>query len=140
MKRFGTYNEDFANLFECYAKVNTMMSEVTLPSLNRKHAPTFNKTPSYDGLKVIKIMQHRPSGGAEFTHACKLLSVDHDDGQGNVILTAEDQNKRKVQITISGNSTIVKFLHSTGSVVEVQTSIPVMFDETSGELTIVNSQ
>lgn len=137
MKRFGTYESDFANLFECYTRVNTTLVERSLPSDVRKMS-TVTTGLSFEDLQVIKIYQAKLSGGGELTHVCKGVSIQSDDGAGNVIISCKNQDKLNVQIVTSDNNTTVRLIYPTGEETKFDTSTPLQYDKSSGVLTIIN--
>lgn len=140
MKRFGTYESDFANLFECYAQVNkSMVIERDLPSVNRGvNIPVNRKSPSFSGLKYIKIFLQRAGQGADLIHLAKLKSIDSDDGEGSTVISATE-NSDMIQVVISKKSTQVKVVDKQGNIEnQFVTSIDPKFDESSGELTIIH--
>lgn len=139
MKRFGTYESDFANLFECYAQVNkSIVVERDLPSVSRNvNIPTNSKEPSFRGLKFIKIFLQRAGQGADLIHLAKLKSIDSDDGEGSTIITGTE-NDDTIQIIVNKKSAQVKVVDSQGNIEnDFVTSIAPRFDNESGELTII---
>lgn len=139
MKRFGTYESDFANLFECYAQVNkSIVVERDLPSVSRSvNIPTNSKEPSFRGLKFIKIFLQRAGQGADLIHLAKLKSIDSDDGEGSTIITGTE-NDDTIQIVVNKKSAQVKVVDSQGNIEnDFVTSIAPGFDNESGELTII---
>jgi len=140
MKRFGTYESDFANLFECYAQVNkSVVIERDLPSVSRSiNIPTNKKGSSFKGLKFVKIFLQRTGQGADLIHLAKLKSIDSDDGQGSTIITASE-NDDTIQIVINKKSAQVKVVDQQGNIEnDFVTGIAPRFDEESGELTIIH--
>lgn len=140
MKRFGTYESDFANLFECYAQVNkNVVVERELPSVSRGvNIPTTSPGPSFKGLKYIKIFLQRNGQGADLIHLAKLKTIDSDDGEGSTVITAtEDEDT--IQIVSSKKSTQVKVVDSQGNIEnDFVTRVAPKFDDESGELTIIH--
>lgn len=137
MKRFGYYNNDFNNLFECYAKV-TPIVERELPSVNMQRVTTLNKNGhSYPEAKFCKIFVQRPGGGADLTYFGKISSIDSDDGQGNTVITAKDGDKILNVVTTKSNAQ-VRVISNTGHVDdEFITSLPARFDSSSKDITII---
>jgi hypothetical protein len=142
MKRFGMYNNDFNNLFECYSKVNSMIVERELPSITRVPVNTNSGESSFPGARFLKIFTQKPGMGADMTMLGKISSVDSDDGEGSVILTARDGDKT-INATISSPSKQchIKVLSDTGEIEDdFITSIPVRFDSEQKDITIINIQ
>lgn len=140
MKRFGTYESDFANLFECYAQVNkSVVVERDLPSVNRSiNIPTTSKEPSFKGLKFIKIFLQRVGQGADLIHLVKLKSIDSDDGEGSTIITGSEGDDT-IQIVVNKSSAQVKVVDSQGNIEnDFVTNIAPRFDSENGELTIIH--
>lgn len=140
MKRFGTYESDFANLFECYAQVNkSVVMERDLPSISRGiNIPTSKNGSSFKGLKFVKIFIQQTGQGADLIHLAKLKSIDSDDGEGSVIITTIEGDDT-IQIVINKDNSQVKVVDSQGNVEnDFVTSIAPRFDEDSGELTIIH--
>ena len=137
MKRFGYYNDDFNNLFECYAKV-TPIVERDLPSANMQRIPSLNSSGhSYPEAKFCKVFVQRPGGGADLTYFGKITGIDSDDGQGNTIITAKDGERVLNVITTKSNAQ-VRVISNTGEVDdEFITSIPARFDPSSKDITII---
>lgn len=135
MKRFGMYNDDFTNLFECYAKVGTVV-ERKLPSMSRT-AMSVSTTPSFDNARAVKIFIQRPGQGADLAHLAKIVSVDSDDGKGGVILTCKEGDKT-IQLSTTPDNAQVKVVSSSGEIENhFITTLPVRFDAESGELTVI---
>lgn len=135
MKRFGMYNDDFTNLFECYSKVGTIM-ERELPSVKRK-AMSVSSTPSFDNASVVKIFIQKPGRGADLAHLAKIVSVDSDDGEGGVILTCKEGDKT-IQLSTTPENAQVKIVSQSGDIEDnFITTLPVRFDSDSGELTVI---
>ena len=139
MKRFGKYESDFVNLFECYAQINkSMVVEKDLPSVSRSVTIPTSKNPSFRGLKYIKIFLQRTGQGADLIHLAKLKSIDSDDGEGSTIISAKE-NSDTIQIVVSKNNAQVKVVDAQGNIEnDFVTSIAPRFDEESGELTIIH--
>lgn len=140
MKRFGTYESDFANLFECYAQVNkNIVVERDLPSVSRSvNIPTNEKGSSFKGLKFVKIFLQRTGQGADLIHLAKLKSIDSDDGQGSTIITAQEEEDT-IHIVISNKSAQVKVVDTQGNIEnEFVTNVAPKFDQDNGELTIIH--
>jgi hypothetical protein len=140
MKRFGKYEDDFANLFECYAQVNkSIVVERDLPSISRGvNIPTTSKSPSFSGLKFIKIFLQRTGQGADLIHLAKLKSIDSDDGEGSTIITGVEDDDT-IQIVVSKKNAQVKVVDSEGNIEnDFVTGIAPRFDSESGELTIIH--
>lgn len=142
MKRFGMYNNDFNNLFECYSKVNSMIVERELPSVTREPVNTNSGKASFPGARFLKIFTQKPGMGADMTMLGKISSVDSDDGEGSVILTAQDGDKT-INATISSQSRQchIKVLSGIGEIEDdFITSIPARFDSEQKDITIINIQ
>jgi len=135
MKRFGRYNNDFTNLFECYSQVGTV-TERKLPSIER--VPTGVSTGnSFPGAKFIKVFIQRIGRGADLTHLAKIDSIDSDDGNGGAILTGEDGDKQ-LHITTTKDSTQVRIVDKTGTIEnDFITTTPVRYDDKSKEITVI---
>ena len=135
MKRFGMYNDDFTNLFECYSRVGTVV-ERELPSVERK-AVSVSSTPSFENASVVKIFIQKPGQGADLAHHAKIISVDSDDGEGGVILTCKEGDKT-IQLSTTPESVQVKIVSQSGDIENnFITTLPVRFDSKLGELTVI---
>lgn len=142
MKRFGMYNNDFNNLFECYSQVNSMIVERELPSITRIPVNTSSGESSFPGAKFIKIFTQKPGMGADMTILGKIDTIDSDDGKGSVILTARDADKT-INATISSptKQCHIKVISSEGEIEEdFITTVPVRFDPEQKDITIINIQ
>lgn len=142
MKRFGMYNNDFNNLFECYSQVNTMIVERELPSVTRVPVTTNSGERSFPGLKYVKIFTQKPSRGADMTSLSSVSAIESDDGKGGVIITSKDGDKTvNVIISTADKSCHVKISGQSGEIEdEFITTIPVKFDSENKELSIINIQ
>jgi hypothetical protein len=142
MKRFGMYNDDFNNLFECYSQVNSMIVERELPSMTRVPVVTNSGERSFPGARFLKIFTQKPGLGADMTIFGKIDSIDSDDGKGGVILTARDGDKT-INATISSpaKQCHIKVLSSTGEIEDdFITTVPARFDSEQKDITIINIQ
>lgn len=142
MKRFGMYNNDFNNLFECYSKVNSMIVERELPSVTRGSVNTNAGEQTFPGAKFLKIFTQKPGMGADMTSLGKITSIDSDDGEGGVILTARDGEKT-INATISSPSKQchIKIISPAGEIEDdFVTNVDARFDSEQKDITIINIQ
>jgi hypothetical protein len=138
MKRFGRYDNDFNNLFECYSKVSPgLIVERELPSATREILSDTIGGTSFNGLKNVKVFLQRPGRGADLSHLINLKSVDSDDGDGGAILTGSEDDKT-FNIVTNKKSAQVKMIDQQGNVEnDFVTNISPRFDGSTGELTII---
>lgn len=142
MKRFGMYNNDFNNLFECYSQVNSTITERELPSITRIPVNTDSGERSFPGAKFLKIFTQKPGMGADMSVLGKIVSIDSDDGKGGVILTARDGDKT-INATISSptKQCHIKIYSPTGDVEDdFVTNVDARFDSEQKDITIINIQ
>ena len=135
MKRFGKYDSQYTGLFDAYTAVNPTIKEnvYVKPTLNES-----GKALSFPGIKFVKIFVQRAGRGADLVHLGKITSVDSDDGQGNTIMSAVDNNKN-LHITLANKSAQVKIVDDRGYLEnEFVTTTPIRFDGEKKELTIIN--
>jgi len=139
MKRFGRYNNDFNNLFECYAKVSPgLVAERTLPSETRKPIDLSSREPSYPDVKQVKVFIQRHGRGADLAHVIKAKNIDSDDGDGGVILSGTEGEKI-FNIVTNKKSAQVKTIDSQGNIEnDFVTNIAPRFDSENKELTIIH--
>lgn len=142
MKRFGMYNNDFQNLFECYSRVNGTISEMQLPSTRRHTIDTTDGEPSFPGARILKIFTMRPGGGADLTHEADEIHIRSDDGSGGVILSATDRDGRTYDISLISKPESrceVKSYDSTGGgEMSFKTNVPIRYDPVAKDITIIN--
>lgn len=137
MKRFGMYNNDFNNLFECYAKVNKQLVVESLPSETRK-ATTISTGDSYPGLKQIKIFIQKPGRGADLTNIINVKSIDSDNGNGGAIISG-DENDRTFHLVTTDKNAQVKTIDQQGTLEnDFVTNVAPKFDQSKGELSIIH--
>lgn len=138
MKRFGRYNNDFNNLFECYAQVTgDMMCETTTTRVYEDSKISTGTT--YPGLKFVKIFKQLKGRGANMAYLGKLRSVDSDNGSGSVIMTAVD-GEQTLHVASADGRAEVKVSTDGEIIDQFQTSTPVRFDKTGGELIIIQTE
>lgn len=139
MKRFGRYNNDFNNLFECYAKVSPgLVVERSLPSETRKPVDISSRTLSFPDVKKIKVFIQRHGRGADLAHVIKTNNVDSDDGDGGVIISGTE-GERNFNVVTSKSSAQVKVVDRQGNIEnDFVTNIAPRFDSERGELTIIH--
>ena len=90
MKRFGKYNDEYSSLFETYAAVNPgLYREAYVPIVSEKSLGR-----SFPDLKYVKVFLQKVGRGADLRHLGKVVSIDSDDGEGNTIITAKDNDKK----------------------------------------------
>lgn len=138
MKRFGTYDNDFNNLFECYNKVNkNIVVERSLPSETRQPITTLTGD-SFPGIKHVKIFIQRPGRGADLAHLVNINSIDSDNGESGAILSGTEGEKSFHMSTTDTNAQ-VKVVDSQGNLEnDFVTTIAPKYDSKSGELTIIH--
>jgi hypothetical protein len=140
MKRFGMYNDDFKNMFECYSRVSPeIVAERTLPSMNRKTPPAINPVGhSFPGAKYCKIFIQQPGRGADLRHLGKVNRVESDDGEGNTVISSSEQNIT-LNVVTTETGAQVRIIDSTGRVEnEFVTNIAPRFDNSTKEITIIH--
>lgn len=138
MKRFGMYNDDFNNLFECYSQVNG--EDTTNLIMTRPVEGIISEKLTYPGAKFVKVFTQKPGRGADLSTLGNIKSIDSDDGQGGVIISAVDGDKG-VDVVMADDQCHVKIFDSKGAVEDqFITNIPVRFDEDQKEITIINIQ
>lgn len=112
MKRFGMYNSDFNNLFECYAQVNSQIVERRLPAgLRKSLTDTTSKQPSFPGINNVFVVMTSPHTKSVPVPAyeCDDVVVNSDDGNGTAVITARDENRGKtLNIIVSNQQAYVK--------------------------------
>ena len=138
MKRFGMYNDDFSNLFECYSQVNgDTTPELVVP---RPTVGIISEKLTYPGARFVKVFTQKPGRGADLSTLGNIKSIDSDDGQGGVIISAMDGEKG-VDVVMADDQCHVKIIDSKGAVEDqFITNIPVRFDKEQKEITIINIQ
>ena len=135
MKRFGKYDNDFNNLFECYSKVGTIV-EGGLPSLSRQPAGV-STGDSFPGAKYIKIFIQKTGRGADLAHLADVDSIDSDDGDGGSVLIGRDGSK-KLHIITTKNNAQVKTVDVDGNIEsDFVTTAPVRYDADNKEIIII---
>lgn len=139
MKRFGRYDNDFNNLFECYSQVQPeLVQEISLPSLSRSKQ-TKSTQPSYPGLNTIKIFVQQPGRGADLRHMASDCDVMSDDGDGGVILSGKS-DQDSIHATITKNDAQIKIVDPVDGHVENEfvTKIKPRYDSAQNELSIIH--
>ena len=135
MKRFGKYDNDFNNLFECYSKVGTIV-ERELPSVSRASMTSISGD-SFPGAKFIKVFIQKTGRGADLAHLAKVASIDSDDGDGGTVLTGHDGDKKLHIITTKKNAQ-VKTVDDIGNIEnDFVTTAPVRYDNDLKEIIII---
>ena len=135
MKRFGRYNNDFNGLFECYAKVGTIV-EGELPSSNRNPIVS-SSIESFPGAEFIKVFVQQKGRGADLVHLAKVESIGSDDGDGGTVISGEDGDKT-LHISTTNNGVKVTVSDKQGSIENTfVTPTPVRYDNKSKEITII---
>lgn len=137
MKRFGRYDNDFNNLFECYQQVNGMVMERSLPSETRQ--PTSITTGnSFPGVKHVKVFIQRPGRGADLTNMINVSRVDSDDGESGAIISGVDGDKT-FNIATTKKTAQVKTIDSQGNLEnDFVTNVSPRYDADKKELTIIH--
>jgi hypothetical protein len=133
MKRYGMYNNDFTNLFECYERTHTDVKLKT-PVFFTEQATN----PSFPGLQHVKIFIIRPQGGADLTHWGKDVTVESDNGQGGVVLTCKEDDGTLIHVTTSEENADVTVSRGGAVVDQFRTVSPVKFK--NDVLTIIFKQ
>lgn len=133
MKRFGMYNNDFNNLFECYERTHKDV-KVATPLLFTEQATN----PSFPRLQHVKIFIIRPQGGADLTHWGKDVTVDSDNGRGGVVLTCKEDDGTLIHVTTSEDNAEVTVSRGGSVVDQFHTVSPVKFKD--DVLTIIFKQ
>ena len=138
MKRFGRYDNDFNNLFECYSKVNkSFVIERQLPSETRQPITTLTGD-SYPGIKHVKIFIQRPGRGADLAHLVKINSIDSDNGESGAILSGIEGDKTFHMSTTDTNAQ-VKVVDSQGNLEnDFVTTVAPKYASGTGELSIIH--
>ena len=138
MKRFGMYNEDFNNLFECYSRVSPgLVAERALPSQTRQPI-SLGSGDSFPQLKRIKIFIQRPGRGADLAHTIEIKSIDSDNHDGGVVITGTEHDKLFNVITTKTNAQ-VRVIDSQGNVEnDFVTSVKPKYDTNTKELSIIH--
>lgn len=133
MKRYGMYNNDFNNLFECYERTHTDIKLMTPLTFTEQASE-----PSFPGLQHVKIFIIRPQGGADLTHWGKNVTIESDNGNGGAILTCTEDDGTLIHVTTSQDNARVVVSRGDAVVDQFQTVSPVKFDD--GVLTIIFKQ
>lgn len=138
MKRFGMYNNDFNNLFECYNKVcGDVITEFQLPSQAREASAVKIAGNSFPDLEKIKIFHQKFGRGADLIHQVDLKRIDSDDGDGGVILTGIE-NDKVFNIITNKKTAQVRLIDRTGQEENnFVTSVEPRFDPNTKELSII---
>jgi len=139
MKRFGRYDSDYNNLFECYSKVQPgLIREVSLPSMTRQKI-TKSHGNSYPELETVKIFIQQPGRGADLRHQVSNCEVMSDDGDGGVVLTGED-GRDTIHAVLTKRDAQIKVIDSNDGHVENEfiTTIQPKFDSDQKELRIIH--
>lgn len=140
MKRFGMYDNDYNNLFECYNQVAGVINEAPirqLPSETREQS-TSNKGDSFPGIKQIKVFVQKPGRGADLMNMINVSSVDSDDHEGGAIISG-NENDRNFHVSTTKKSAQIKTIDRLGNIEnDFVTNIEPRFDPKSGELTIIH--
>lgn len=133
MKRFGRYDNDFSNLFECYCDVNQQLRERNFTITESKYGST-----SYPDLDNVKVFIQRPGRGADLIHQINLQSINSDDGDMNTMLTGKEGDKT-FNITTTPESAQVKTVDIAGNIEnDFVTRIKPKFDSDKKELIIIH--
>ena len=78
MKRFGMYNDDFSNLFECYSQVNgDTTPELVVP---RPTVGIISEKLTYPGARFVKVFTQKPGRGADLSTLGNIKSVGNVRG------------------------------------------------------------
>ena len=138
MKRFGMYNNDFNNLFECYNKVcGDVITEFKLPSEIRNSNKKQITGNSFPELQKIKIFHQKFGRGADLIHQVDIKRIDSDDGDGGVILTGSEDDKI-FNIITNKKTAQVRLIDKTGQEENnFVTNVEPRFDPESKELSII---
>jgi hypothetical protein len=137
MKRFGRYDNDFSNLFECYNQVTGVVSEKQLPSQTR-NINLSSKDRSFPGLERIKVFVQKHGRGADLMHMINVTSVGSDDGDGGTILTGQENDKTFHMSTTKDNAHL-KIVDAQGNVEnDFVTNVKPRYDTSTNELTIIH--
>jgi hypothetical protein len=135
MKRFGKYDSQYTGLFDAYTAVNPTFCEPIQP---KRLFTESSKTLTFPGIKFVKIFLQKAGRGADLIHLGKVIAIDSDDGEGNTIMSAVDDEKN-IHITLAGKATQVKIIDDRGQLEnEFVTTTPARFDLDKKELTIIN--
>lgn len=135
MKRFGTTNNDFTKLYECYT---TVMNGVQQTQVIQESQIEVTKSPSFPGANNVKIYKQRPGVGADLVYVGKTVTFQSDDGDGGTVGSASDIDKT-LQFVTSKNSTQVKVVDQSGGVEEeFVTTVPVKFDSENYDIIIIH--
>jgi hypothetical protein len=141
MKRFGYYNNDLNNLFECYAQVSPeLVVEKQLPSYTRQPTTVNRGGISFPGAKFCKVFVQQPSGGADLKYLGRVTSVESDDGEGNTFITSK-QGDDTINIITSKQNAQVRVFDNTGAVEdEFTTTLPARYDSNTNEIIIIQTE
>jgi len=135
MKRFGRYNSDFTNLFECYSQVGTV-TERKFPSTSIGIDGASSGI-SFPGAEFIKVFIQQAGRGADLTHLAKISSIDSDDGDGGSIITGVEGDKQLHIVTTKDNAQ-VRVVGSAGDIEnEFVTITPIRYDDKNKEIVII---
>ena len=107
MKRFGMYNNDFNDLFECYEQVTGVVTERDLPKYRGSSPVSVNIDSSFgdiNNLSIQKVKNKRPvEDQISKSYVAKNVTVISDDGQGGIILSGETDDGYILHITVVYN-------------------------------------
>ena len=140
MKRFGMYDNDFNNLFECYTKVTGVINEAPIRQLpsETRDTNTSSKGDSFPGLKQIKVFVQKPGRGADLMNMISVSSVDSDDRDGGAVISGNEHD-RNFHVSTTKKSAQIKTIDRMGNVEnDFVTNIEPRFDPNTGELTIIH--
>lgn len=127
-------------MFECYSRVSPeILTERTLPSVARKSPPAINPVGhSFPGAKYCKIFIQQPGRGADLRHLGTVTRVESDDGEGNTVISASEQDT-ELNIITTETGAQVRLVDSTGNIEnEFVTNIAPKFDNSTKEITIIH--
>ena len=138
MKRFGMYNEDFNNLFDCYARVSPgLVVERQLPSETRKPV-SIGGGDSFPRVNKVKIFIQRPGRGADLAHVIDIKSVDSDNHDGGVMITGTEGD-RLFNINTTKVNAQVRVIDSQGNIEnEFVTNVQPKYDSNTRELSVIH--
>jgi hypothetical protein len=137
MKRFGMYDNDFNNLFECYGQINksVLTENRPLPSATREPI-TLSAGNSFPELSKVKIFIQKPGRGADLTNVVNVISVDSDDHDGGVIVTGTEGDKN-FNIITTKKTAQVRMIDELGNIEnEFITNVPPRFN--NNELILIH--
>lgn len=137
MKRFGMYDNDYNNLFECYGQVNksVLIEQKPLPSVARKTV-SLSSGSSFPNLSKVKIFIQKHGRGADLMNVVNVDSVESDDHDGGVIVTGSENNKI-FNIVTTKKTAQVRIIDDIGNIEnEFVTNVPPRYN--NNELIIIH--